>query len=293
MIAAVLGAALLGGTAMGFVVLAVLGVALALRGRRIVAIRVTATFGTLWLLWQAGSVLVGISGTGLGSGSLEPQFGRVGDYIAFVSEGLTTAMSDLLQTGWLLVAIGVLALAITGAFWASRVERDHVFLSMLAGALLFYGLVAIRGVAADSPAYTADRPRYMWVATTLILIPSLAWLADRLVEVRRWAALPLAVALGWAVIGNVGDHLDLADQRVALGVANRLTIETAASLSDSLEAAPDGILLAGRSFRITAAQIKRLDSLDKLPCIADYEQALMSAAQWGIPAPTPDQVSCE
>ena len=116
--------------------------------------------------------------------------------------------------------------------------------------------------------------------------------------------VPLVLVLGWAVIVNVPHHLQLAEERVALGIANRDTIETATGILDDWgrpwvgsraeELAPlaSGILLAGRSARISVFQLERLDSLGKLPCVADYETALGFARALDLPDPQPDAVHC-
>jgi hypothetical protein len=53
-----------------------------------------------------------------------------------------------------------------------------------------------------------------------------------------------------------------------------------------------GILLAGRSARISVFQLERLDSLGKLPCVADYEKSLGFTRALDLPDPPPDAVHC-
>ena len=106
-------------------------------------------------------------------------------------------------------------------------------------------------------------------------------------------ALPLALILGWAVIGNVSRHLEIAEDRVAPGAENRTTIVTAASMLEFLEPLEDGILLAGQSARISVPQLERLASLGKLPCVADVDQASALARELDLSEPRPEQLVCD
>ncbi len=302
-----LGAVVLGGTGMGFVVLFVLGIALIIRRRYAIATGVATGFGLLLLLWRLLGTLYPTVfptvGTGQGAGSLPVDVSRLGDYLSFVWTGLTTTVADLFGTGLSAIAVGVLVVIVLAAVRTVVDGRHFVYAASAAGALFFYSLVAVRGVELDLPPYTADQPRYMWVAGTLLL-PSLAWAADRTIRTRQWMVVPLVLVLGWAVIVNVPHHLELAEERVALGIANRGTIETAASILDDWrrpwvgfraeELAPlaSGILLAGHSARISVFQLERLDSLGKLPCVADYEKALGFTRAQGLPDPAPEHVRC-
>ena len=302
-----LGAVVLGGTGMGFVVLFVLGMALIIRRRYAIAAVVATGFGLLFLLWRLMGVfyptIFPTVGSGQGAGSLPVDASRLGDYLSFIWTGLTGTVEDLFGIGLSPIGVGLLAVAVLAAV-LTVVDGNHfVYAASAAGALFFYLLVAVRGVELNLPAYTADQPRYMWVAGTLLL-PSLAWAADRIIRVRQWMIVPLVLALAWAVVVNVPHHLDLADERVALGISNRATIETAASILDDWrrpwvgsraeELAPlaAGILVAGRSARISVFQLERLDSLGKLPCVADYERALGFTRAHDLPDPAPDVVHC-
>jgi hypothetical protein len=287
-----LGAALVGGTAMGFVVLFVLGVALAVRKRYSIAFVVAAGFGLFFVGWRVLGSSFAVSGTGRGGVSLAFGVGRVADYISYIWSGLMTTTADLLATGFLPLALVLLVAIAVAAFWTVLDGREYLYVATAGGALFFYSLVAMRGVELNLPAYIPEAPRYMLVAGTLML-PSLAWLADRLISARRWVAVPLALMLGWAVIGNVSRHLEAAEGRVALGTENRATIETAVSMLDRLEPLSEGILFAGHSARISLAQLERLDSLGKLPCLADYERALDFAMEQGLPVPAPSEVTCD
>ena len=120
--------------------------------------------------------------------------------------------------------------------------------------------------------------------------------------------MPLVVILGWAVIGNVSRHFEISEERLALGAENRTTIETAASMLESLgsleslespespespESLEDGLLLAGHSARISFQQLERLSSLGKLPCIVDLDQASVLARRIGLVEPLPVQLACD
>ena len=303
----ILGAVVLGGTGMGFVVLFVLGVALIIRRRFAIAAVVASGFGLLFLLWRFLGILYPTVfptvGTGQGADSLPVDVSRLGDYLSFIWTGLKGTVADLFGIGLSPIAVGILVVAGLAAVLTILDGRHFVYAASAAGALFFYSLVAVRGIELDLPPYTADQPRYMWVAGTLLL-PSLAWATDRTIRARQWMVVPLVLVLGWAVIVNVPHHLQLAEERVALGIANRDTIETAASILDDWrrpwvgiraeELAPlsAGILLAGRSARISVFQLERLDSLGKLPCVADYEKSLGFTRALGLPDPQPDAVHC-
>lgn len=288
----VLGAALLAST-LGFVVVFVVGFALVVRRRYALAASIPLAFGALWLMLRVALGLFStLSGTGRGTASLGFEVSRLSEYVSFVWRGLTAATADLLAISWLPTAMVVLVAVAGAALWCVRGSRDDVVAATAVGAVFFYALVGIRGVAVGRPAYAPDVARYMLIAGTLLL-PSLAWLADRLIDWRRWAAVPLAVLLSWSLLTNTSRQLELAEERAELGAANRVTIETAASLSGHLDTLESGFLVADRTARFTVGQFERLVAQGKVPCAADYDRAVGFAREQGMPEPTPAQVTCD
>ncbi len=297
MTAMTLGAVLISGSAMGFVTLCVVVVALALRNRLALAGLHVLVFGgvfLLWkLLWNALSGVFIVQDTGGGLGSLNPEFGLLGSYLSYIWEGLTTTAADLLRIGGGVFGMLVLFTVVGAALWALRQggRSASLLVAPLVGALFFYMLVSVRGVESGQLPYVANTPRYLFVAGAFML-PLLAWFADRLISVRRWIAIPIAALLLWSIPANVRGHLDLNDRAVALGEANRAMIETAASIVTLLGPVEGGILVAGGSARILIPQLQRLHSAGKLPCREDHQSALAMARDLGIPDPNPDQVTC-
>ena len=166
-----------------------------------------------------------------------------------------------------------------------------VNLSTITGAGFFYVLVAVRAVDLQPDSFSFDQDRYMYIATALML-PSIAWLVNRLISIRAWVVLPAVLLLVWAVPLNVRHSMESFDDAVVLGSSNRVTIETAASLVRHLDSLESGFLVADRSARFTVEQFERLHEQGKVPCVAEFDLAVAFAQQQGMPVPTPDQVSC-
>lgn len=220
--------------------------------------------------------------------------GRVGDYLSYIWDGLTTTTEDLVGVPVTAVGAVVLGAAILGAFWSWR-DGDRlafVYVSALTGAIFFYLAVALRAIDRDPRAYSADQLRYLYIAGSLLL-PSLAALSNRLISWRRWTAIPLAALLIWAIPINVRHQADGATAIAAVGRANRVSIESTASIIGLLDAAPDGIPVADFTIRIPVAQFERLDRQGKVPCNEDFEAAADSSERIGIPTPAPGDISCE
>jgi len=228
------------------------------------------------------------------------RLGESGRYLEFAWNGLTTAGGDLVGLAWTPVGVLVLIAAAAGGAW-SWWERDPasiVNIPTLVGAGVFYGMVAVRGVDLPTTSFSFDQDRYLYIATALLL-PSIAWLVNRAISIRAWVAWPALLLLVWAVSLNLGHSREAVDDQVALGISNRITIETAASLVGHLEPLDDGILVADHSARFTVEQFKILYEQGKVPCVADFglavtftqDQRTFSPEHWML-APTPDQVSC-
>jgi len=286
----VAGLAILGGSAMGFVVLVVLAGALVLHGRFRPALLAGACFGLVYAAWLLLTGLMSRAGTGIGVGTVDIDLGRVGAYVGFMWRGLTTAVGDVI--GWRFAPLAaVLLVAVAGvAVSAWRSRSDPTPLALAGGAVVFFGLAAMRGVQLDLPAYTFDQPRYLLVASAFLL-PALALLVDRVIYVDGRLVVPLVLLLGWALLANATQHIDIAEDRVALGVHNRSTIETAASFQD-LTPLIDGVLLAGESFRITVRQLDRLENRGALPCVIDLDKATGFAVGRGLPEPGMGDLEC-
>ena len=293
MTAMTLGAVLIVASAMGFVTLFVVVVALVLRNRLALAGLHILVFGSVFLLWKALVAIYSIQGTGLGAESLNLEPGLLGSYLSYIWEGLTAAAGDLLRIGGGVFDVLVLFTVVGAALWSlrQRGRSGSLLVAPLVGALFFYMLVAVRGVESSQLPYLANTPRYLFVAGAFML-PVLAWLADNLISVRRWSAIPIAALLLWSIPANITGHLDLNDRAVALGKENRAMIETAASIVMLLGPVEDGILVAEENVRISIPQLERLHSAGKLPCREDHQSAVVLARRLGIPDPTSDQVTC-
>ncbi len=280
-----LGSALIatGFGAVGFVVTAVMATAYSMRKRFLTAVVHLATVIGVFAVWRLAYEPPGVSA----------QVGDAIRYLEFMWRGLTTATGDMVGVAWMPVGALVLIAAFVGAVW-SWLERDPaviVNVSTVTGAVLFYAMVAVRGVDLRAHSFSYDQDRYLYIAAALLL-PSIAWLANRLISVRSWTSSPMVLLVLWAVPLNVGQTMDSYDDLVALGRANRVTIETAASLVGHLDSLEAGFLVADRSARFTATQFELLHEQGKVPCTADFDLAVAFAQGQGMPSPSPDQVAC-
>ena len=118
-------------------------------------------------------------------------------------------------------------------------------------------------------------------------------MVNRVISIRSWVVVPMMLLVLWAVPLNVPQSMDSYDTLVELGRANRVTIETAASLVGHLDPLESGFLVADRSARFTVEQFELLHEQGKVPCVADFDLAVTFAQEQGMLAPTADQVSCD
>jgi hypothetical protein len=153
-------------------------------------------------------------------------------------------------------------------------------------------MVAVRGVDLRTHSFSYDQDRYLYIAAALLL-PSLAWVVNRVISDRSWVMVPMMLLVLWAVPLNLLQAMDSYDTLVELGETNRVTIETAASLVGHLDSLESGFLVADRSARFTVEQFGLLDEQGKVPCVADFDLAVAFAQSQGMPVPTQDQVSCD
>ena len=220
------------------------------------------------------------------------RFDEIGTYASFVTKGLIRAGADLVQLPFAVGAL-VLIAAGFGAVWSYRV-RDRLWVAnvaLLTGALVFYVITGIRGSELLPVWYSFDQDRYLYVAAAFLL-PSLAWLVDRVLRSRSGAVIAMVV-LVWTVGANVEHQLGPFQDAVDLGQANRSTIATAASLEARLDSLQHGsLLVADRSMRFTVEQFRTLIDQGKVPCLVDHEAALTLAAGQGLGPIQPEDVVC-
>ncbi len=223
--------------------------------------------------------------------AIELRIDEIGTHLSFVWNGFITAAGDLVAIPWM--GAVVVAAAVVGAGWSWRERSDLWVVNVvtLLGAGFFYGLVAVRAVDLRANSFSYDQDRYLYVAAALLL-PSIAWLVNRLISVRSWMVAPMVLLMLWAVPLNVLQAMDSYDTLVELGQTNRVTIETAASLVGHLDPLESGFLVADRSARFTVEQFELLHEQGKVPCVADFDLAVAFAQQQGMPVPTPNQISC-
>ena len=269
--------------AVGFVVAAVVASAYSMRQRFLIAaVHLAAVIG-IFGVWRAVYEPPGVSA----------QLGDSARYLEFMWRGLTTATGDLVGIPWMPVGALMLLAAGVGAVW-SWLERDPsvvVNVPTFIGAGVFYGMVAVRGVDLRTDSFSYDQDRYLYIAAALLL-PSLAWVVNRVISIRSWVMVPVMLLVLWAAPLNLLQAMDSYDTLVELGQTNRVTIETAASLVGHLDPLESGFLVADRSARFTVEQFERLDEQGKVPCVADFDLAVAFAQEQGMPTPTVDQVSC-
>ena len=268
-------------TGVGLAIVVVVSAAYLIRGQVRLAIYHVAAVAAPLLVWRAFYK----------PPPIVLRWDEVGSHLSFVWKGLNTATGDLVA----IPSVGSLVLmaAVAGALWSWREKDDlsMVNLSTIIGAGFFYSLVAVRAVDLRPDSFSFDQDRYMYIATALML-PSIAWLVNRLISIRAWVVLPAVLLLVWAVPLNVRHSMESFDDAVVLGSSNRVTIETAASLVRHLDSLESGLLVADRSARFTVEQFERLHEQGKVPCVAEFDLAVAFAQQQGMPVPTPDQVSC-
>ncbi|MEE9205547.1 MAG: hypothetical protein V3U50_01055 [Acidimicrobiia bacterium] len=270
-------------SAVGIAVAFIVTLAYALRGRFGWAATHLAAAAGPYVLWRAVYQ----------PPALDFRLDQMTAYLSFMWDGFTTTAADLLRVPGVAFSVLLLIGALVGALWSHRRGDPlaFVYISTVAGALFFYALVAVRGVELDPRAFSADTDRYLYVAGALLL-PSLAWLADRVVSARARAAVPLLILVVWAGAANLHGQLTWYGEAEALGQANRRTIETAAGLVDRLGSLEKGILVADESARISVAQLERLARLGKLPCSEDFTAAEGFAKGRGLGEIVPEDVSC-
>ncbi len=224
---------------------------------------------------------------------MSAQLGDSARYWEFMWRGVTTATGDLVGIPWMPIGALVLLAAGAGAVW-SWLERDPsmvVNVSTFLGAVVFFAMVAVRGVDLRTHSFSYDQDRYLYLAAALLL-PSIAWVVNRVISDRSWVAVPMVLLMLWAVPLNVLQAMDSYETLVELGRANRVTIETAASLVGHLDPLESGFLVADRSARFTVEQFELLHEQGKVPCVAVFDRAVTFAQEQGMPAPTADQVTC-
>lgn len=279
---AVVGVAILGG-AVGFIALVVAIGSFAIRGAYRSAAQVVGLTVTPWLVWR----LLYPTGAGTGgAAALGPSVdtSAASDYLSYFVSGFVAAAGDLVA-GLQPLSIVLLGGALWSVVWAARTDLlgRQVVVPAAMGAVFFYAITAVRGVGLDSSAYTADQPRYRYVAAALLLIV-IAWLVNRLIE-RSPAFTVLAIALVALTLGS-----QWTIERT-VGSDNRDSVAVAASFVDALAVSPHGVLVADGSARIEGHQLRRLHDLGKLPCAVDQELAAEIAVAAGI-AP-PDELRCD
>ncbi len=270
-------------SAVGIAVAFIVTSAYALRGRFGWAAVHFAVAAGPYLMWRAVYQPPG----------LDFRLDQMSAYLSFMWDGFTTTATDLLRVPGVAFSVLLLIGALVGAVWSHRRgdPLSFVYISTVAGALFFYALVAVRGAELDPAAFSADNDRYLYVAGALLL-PSLAWLADRVVSAKARAAVPLLILVVWAVPANLQSQLTWYGEAEQLGQANRRTIEIAAGLMDRLGLLEKGVLVADESARISVAQFERLARLGKLPCSDDFTAAEGFAKGRGLGEIVPEDVSC-
>ena len=271
-------------SAVGIAVAFIVTLAYALRGRFGWAAAHLAASAGPYLVWRAVYQ----------SPALDFRLDQLSSYLSFMWDGFTTTATDLLRIPGVALSVLLLIGALVGALWSHRRgdPLSFVYISTVAGAVFFYALVAVRGSELDPRSFSADAGRYLYVAGALLL-PSLAWLANRMVSAGARAAVPLLVLVLWAGPANLQSQLTSHGEAEQLGRANRQTIETAAGLLDRLGPLENGILVADESARISVAQFERLARLGKLPCSDDFAAAEGFAKGRGLGKIAPEDVSCD
>ncbi len=223
--------------------------------------------------------------------SLDPRI--LPDYVRYLWKGLTMTTEGLIATGWTPLVI----LAFAGVGWAAattfrRSPRDPLYAATAAAAIFWYALLGARAAGAATGPVSAGKPHYMMYAAALLL-PSLAWIADRLVDRHLLFAIPLTLGIAWSMYFNASEMLRVTELRGEIGQANRVTIETAASLRGNLDSLEAGFLVADGSWRFTVPQFERLLERGKVPCVADYDNAIRFADEQYMPRPSPEDVRCD
>ena len=226
--------------------------------------------------------------------TLSPQLDRIGSYLDFMWKGLSSASAELLGVPIGSWAALTFAGAILGAVWSFRERADLwvINVASLTSAGFFYFLVTLRSIDLSPLAFAPDQDRYLYVAAALML-PSLAWLVDRLVSLSSRSVIPLVVIAAVAIPLNSLQQLDTYRTADSMGASNRAVIETAASVVGELGQLDAGFLVADRTARFTAEQFGRLVNRGKVPCFADPEQVSDFAQRQALPASSVDRATCE
>lgn len=266
----------------------VAALAAALRRRFLLAAAVVLTSGGAYLIWRQT----------FPSGSLGVDLSHAGSYLRYVAEGFEQTAADMFQTGipalaWVLLAVAVIGTAV------AAVDRDpywSVYFACLVGAVFFYATLATQraGVAQGDPgAFAATSSRYVYISSALLL-PSLAYLADRLLSLRRWIAPVLAACLVWALVGNARFLVGWNDLHATLGQEVRASVAAAAAMGPHLDAAaPDLLAFGAASIPLDVETVQEFARNGMLPCDTSYEEAVELAAALQIPTPSPEDLSCD
>jgi hypothetical protein len=218
---------------------------------------------------------------------------QLGSYFDYATDGIRSAVEGILQVDVGVIAWLVLAAALAAAVWAwrNRPASATVLAATLLGLAFFYITLSTQRAGLDSATFGAGTARYLHVASALLL-PSLAFLADRILNT-RWTALPLALLAIWMVAANWHDFEQLNDPYVVDGGRIRNELAATAALGQRLDSVDGGLAPYGSGApQLTIETVRRMDESDQLPCSTDYVEIRRMAAKLRVRPPRRSQVAC-
>jgi hypothetical protein len=268
----------------GVTVMGVIALAAAARRRLALAAAVVALPGGLYLLWRL---------------AYEPpstplRWSDLGSYASYTRSGLESSIEGIVQIHVGFVAWMLFAAAAAGAVTAV-VRRDpgwSMFGATFVGAMAFYALLATQRAAdAASSSYAPSSARYVHVATALLL-PSLAYLVDRLVRVRRSVAFVVAPLALWAFTANAYEFVQFNDPYVDESRQVRAEIAATVAMRGQLDGVDPLAQPYGPLVPLRIGHVKTLAAQGRLPCSTDSVAVARVANKLDIPIPGRSQLSC-
>jgi hypothetical protein len=266
-------------------VVAITAIAAAAHRRFRLAAAIVVVPGAVYLLWRR----LYEPPTG------DVQLSRVDDYLAYVKDGLSATLQDVVQIHFapvsLLLFVGAVLAVVAGV-----VRRDRawpVFAAPLVGGVLFYLLLATQRSDTDTwgSGFEASAPRYVHVASAFLL-PALAYGVERLVSLRRWAAIPIVLIAVWALLANAYRFPRFNDDHVATSSRARDEVSATVAMGDATEAVSPFALPWAPEVLLPIGTLRHLADRDKLPCSTDHATVTRVAEKLDIAAPAPAEVTC-